>query len=500
MYWDSPEIPIETLFGDSSKCTELSSTRLIYLWLGANQDSVPDSQSGPKKEIVLDGAAPATPSMTQARGGNQSLTVYWNWETDPTNSTLDGFVVFCAKDADGTPGLSSQDSSKVPYVTPALLCEQSSSTDPIFNLDPAYRCSGSTLISATKNDFTIRPLVNGVEYRVAVVAIDKSGNISPVISTITGTPVPTVDFFTEYTSAGGKAQGCSMGTLGGSEGFSLFFLTLAALGWGLYRRRRGRGLGLFLGLLCVLGRAPVNAQAVYREDAFNNASDDAAWSGSPRNYALELRFGPYTPDVDSEFGGGPTAPYAFTFGTKNRLMSQLEFDFEILKTYGTLAIGVQAGQFRSTAKACEKGTKNAAATSCTRTSDDTSLSLMPLALLAVYRFDVPATMYKVPLVPYVKAGLNYTIWTVRNSTSDVVELDNGNRGQGGTAGWQVAAGISLMLDFLDPGAARAFDGDIGVNHTYAFFEVTKISGRGLGAKNVLHVGDTTWFGGIMFEF
>jgi hypothetical protein len=438
--------------------------------------------------------------MTQARGGNQSLTVQWDWQTDPTNSTLDGFVVFCSKNADGTPGIAKQDSSSVPYVTPTLLCEKSSFTDPLLALDPSYRCSGSTLISPTKNDFTIRPLVNGVEYRVAVVAIDRNGNISPVISTITGIPVPTEDFFTEYTSAGGKAQGCSMGTLGNSNGFSLFFLALVVLGWSLYRRSSGRGWGIFLGLLLVWSSAPVNAQAIYREDAFNNASDGNYWSGSPRRYALELRFGPYLPDVDSEFGGGPTAPYAFTFGTKNRLMSQLEFDFEVFQKFGTLAIGVQAGQFRSTAKACEKGTKNAALTSCTRTSDDTSLSLIPLALLAVYRFDIPATFYKIPLVPYVKAGLNYTVWTIRNSTGDVAELDNGNRGQGGTAGWQVAAGLSLMLDFLDPGAARAFDGDIGVNHTYAFFEVAKINGRGLGAENVLRVGDTTWFGGIMFEF
>lgn len=499
-FWDSPEIPVETLFGDASKCTELSTTRIIYLWLGANADTVSDSQSGPKKEIVLDGVPPATPTMTQARGGNQSLTVEWKWETDPTNSTLQGFVVFCAKNVDSTPGLSKQDSTSIPYVTPALLCEQSNFTDPLLALDPNYRCSGSSLISPTKNDFTIRPLVNGTEYRVAVVAIDKSGNISPVMSTIMGTPVPTVDFFTEYTSAGGKAQGCAMGTFGKSGGASLLILALIAFGWGLYRRRIARGGRLFLGLLLLLGSASAHAQAVYRTDAFNSTPDNQVWNGSPRRYALELRFGPYLPDVDSEFTGSQTAPYAFTFGSKSRLMSQLEFDFEILQSFGTLAVGIQAGQFRSTAKACESGTKNASGTTCTRTSDNTSLSLIPFALLAVYRFDIPAMVYNVPLVPYVKAGFNYTVWTIRNSTGDVVELDNGNRSQGGTAGWQMAAGLSLMLDFLDPGAARAFDGDIGVNHTYAFFEVSKINGRGLGAKNVLHVGDTTWFGGLMFEF
>jgi hypothetical protein len=39
-----------------------------------------------------------------------------------------------------------------------------------------------------------------------------------------------------------------------------------------------------------------------------------------------------------------------------------------------------------------------------------------------------------------------------------------------------------------------------VNHTYAFFELDHINGSGLGKKNVLHVGDDTWFTGLMFEF
>ena len=67
-------------------------------------------------------------------------------------------------------------------------------------------------------------------------------------------------------------------------------------------------------------------------------------------------------------------------------------------------------------------------------------------------------------------------------------------------GWQAAIGLSLRLDFLDPSTARGFDSDSGVNHTYAFFEMAHIDGSGLYRKDVLRVGDNTWFAGLMFEF
>ena len=125
--------------------------------------------------------------------------------------------------------------------------------------------------------------------------------------------------------------------------------------------------------------------------------------------------------------------------------------------------------------------------------------MIPLAALLVYRLDEGAARWHIPLVPYAKIGLNYTIWTVTNGNGDV-PYSSGGKGQGGTMGWQAALGISLRLDFLDPGAARGFDADSGVNHTYAFFEFDHIDGSGLYRKDVLRVGDNTWFAGLMFEF
>jgi hypothetical protein len=55
-----------------------------------------------------------------------------------------------------------------------------------------------------------------------------------------------------------------------------------------------------------------------------------------------------------------------------------------------------------------------------------------------------------------------------------------------------------MLDMLDPGATRSLDMETGINHTYLFFEWDLVDG--LGVNHQLHVGDSSWVLGLMFEF
>ena len=104
-----------------------------------------------------------------------------------------------------------------------------------------------------------------------------------------------------------------------------------------------------------------------------------------------------------------------------------------------------------------------------------------------------------PLVPYGKLGLYYVYWTVTNGNGEVPH-DTGGTGQGGTLGWHATVGLSLILDVFDQSAANQFDEEMGINHTQLFFELTHLDASGLGESNRLHVGDTTWNAGIMFEF
>lgn len=215
---------------------------------------------------------------------------------------------------------------------------------------------------------------------------------------------------------------------------------------------------------------------------------------SPQRFALELRFGPYRPDIDSEFEGTGNAPYRNFFGDGRRLMTQIELDYQILRTYGTFGVGFGFGYFSV------NGKNTLTDGSGQKTADESTLRIIPLSLSAVYRFDWVYLTYHVPLVPYGKLGLDYAIWSVTNGNGEVPEDPSGGRGRGGTWGWHAALGVSLVLDFFEPTTARQFDTEMGVNHTHLFFEFGHWDISGLGRPNKLHVGDTTWLAGLLFEF
>ena len=216
---------------------------------------------------------------------------------------------------------------------------------------------------------------------------------------------------------------------------------------------------------------------------------------------MELRMGPYRPDIDSEFQSRPAAerPHQLYFGNKRRLLSQVELDYQLWNGFGSLGIGAQIGYFRETAKAfVDPGD---GVTPSVRSGDTTRLMLVPTSLSLVYRFDVAAVRLGIPLVPYAKAGLDWVYWSVTNGNGDVtVDKGSSGKGRGDATGFHGAVGLSLLLDVFDPGASQEFDSETGVNHTYLFFELAHYEINGLGSKAQPRLGDTTWSTGFMFEF
>ena len=223
---------------------------------------------------------------------------------------------------------------------------------------------------------------------------------------------------------------------------------------------------------------------------------------SPQAWAMEFRFGPYRPDVDSEFTG-MNKPYSEFFGDGSSFLFSFELDYQLWHGFGSLALGGNAGYFSDSAKACLPG-------SCQMRSaaDESSINIIPIQVLAVYRFDVPALKFNIPLVPYGKFGLAYDIWWITNGAGDTASFTNPNdpncRGgctaHGGTLGYVGAVGLALMLDWLDPGSAVSLDSELGINHTYLFFELYSVVANGLAQSHALHLGDTTWSAGLAFEF
>jgi hypothetical protein len=251
-------------------------------------------------------------------------------------------------------------------------------------------------------------------------------------------------------------------------------------------------LALALGVVGLAGRAaPAEAQVIQRSNLdFRSA----------KRFALELRFGPYSPDIDSEFKNGQK-PHETYFGNSRRLLTQLELDYQFFTRFGSAAVGLSGGYFTESAKSFFD--PSAGQPAGTRSGDSTRLTLFPTALLGIYRADQLWHMFRIPLVPYGKLGLNYTFWSIYDGNDEIAKASAGGmsgKGRGGTWGWQASVGLSLVLDFIDPGSARELDSETGVNHTHIFAEWTKYAVSGLGGSDSLNVGDSTWSAGLLFEF
>ncbi len=519
-YWISTEVSVADLFGSSSGSCDLLKTQYIWLWIDTASDGSADltGDGAPSLSLRLDGKPPTAPTDLSVQGGQQALLLSWTASTSASSSSSDlaGYLVFCHR---GTSTVAFSTSPyDAQYVSPATLSANalcpnedalaSTTFAATFdNLDATYLCSG--LIAADQTSYRLKNLENDVEYTLLMVAVDNDGNLSSPTEAIAATPIRTVDFYNEYVNEGGQAVGgyCDVVRGVARPGALAWLIFGAVIAWASRQiRRHGRWFWL-IPLAGIIDVRPAQGQAVYHDHESMgmepDISSDLSPSGSgdhgqsPRTMAMEFRLGPYSPDVDSGLSNGAT-PHQTMFGTGTRLLYQLEVDYDLLKSFGTLAIGAGIGYFRETAKAFI-GTSDGVSTGV-RSADVTSLRLIPTSLLAVYRMDVFAERWNVPLVPYAKVGLNYTFWKVTDGNGDVATLTQGGRGAGGTAGWQASAGLAFQLDILDPASMRELDSESGLNHMYAFCEYAHVDASGLGMGNRLHVGDNTWSAGLLLEF
>ena len=212
-----------------------------------------------------------------------------------------------------------------------------------------------------------------------------------------------------------------------------------------------------------------------------------------QRFAFELRFGPYLPDVDSEFNG-TRHPYRDYYGTGDHLLTQTEFDVEILHHIGTVALGAGLSYYSVS------GVAPVASGTGLPSGDMSTLKVVPVSLSAIYRFDYFLERRGFPLVPFGKVGLDWAYWQITDGNDEIATDGHGGKGRGGTLGWHAAVGVALVLDWLDPDAARDFDNEMGVNHTSLVFQLTHADISGLGASGRMHVGDDEWSLGLMFQF
>jgi hypothetical protein len=218
--------------------------------------------------------------------------------------------------------------------------------------------------------------------------------------------------------------------------------------------------------------------------------------------AVEIRFGPYKPNVDdgvgkvpcSTAGCTPAGPYDTVFGDSNRIMIGLEVDWQIIHIARAVSLGVGGliGYTKSSGTAQFKDGSGGSI-------EEADLSIIPMAALGVARIEGIALNAGIPIVPYAKLGPAIGFWSSSNGRGISYGRTDGKEGRGHTAGVMYALGLSLMLDFLDPQAAKSFAVERGVQHTYAFFEYTVTNLTGLGQTGAMYLGDKTWNVGLMFE-
>lgn len=223
-------------------------------------------------------------------------------------------------------------------------------------------------------------------------------------------------------------------------------------------------------------------------------------TASPQHFAFEFKLGPYSPNMDAEFDG--STPMGDMFGDGSSLSPRIEFDLQLWHGFGSIGVGASFGYYSADAAACLDDAEDGGVATCSDENrvagDRTSLTLLPLALLAVYRLDVIADRLGVPLVPYAKFGFNYTFWWMEDgngAVSKYVTDDATQRARGGVLGWQFNLGIGVRLDRADPGAANTLDADYGINHSYLFVELLHVQ-----TLDEPRFDDTTYMTGLALEF
>ena len=215
----------------------------------------------------------------------------------------------------------------------------------------------------------------------------------------------------------------------------------------------------------------------------------------PSHLLFEMRFGPYSPQVDDEFGGSAT-PYADFFGSDELVYFGLELDWMPLHIPYVGSLGAAFGWGYTRASGKTKTSEGADAGS------DTALNIFPMHVSAVFRLDGPLRQFGFPVAPYVKAGFGFGPWSTTGASGDSVATGpNGATvaGEGTSTGFHLAIGGALALNAFDRTSAIAMREETGIRYAYLWGEWMQTN-LGKGSANQMMVGTSTAVFGLAIDF
>ncbi len=249
--------------------------------------------------------------------------------------------------------------------------------------------------------------------------------------------------------------------------FALFFLT---------RRRHGKLVALALFLLLPRIASAQDSGFPGEQDPSLSMPLDHDFSEPPSamqektrpRVGLALKLGTYRPRIDSDpsthdwyatyFGQSDAA----VTGAGRKLLFFGEGDVYILRIFGLLGVSGGVGYWQASSHSIVCTDSAGTPAPCTPAtfrggkpgSDMTNFTLVPITLSVVYKLDVFLERWHVPLVPYVRAGLDCDIWFIQGSGRQAVKpqwMGKSNvQGLGSTFGAHIRPGLAIDLAWVDP--------------------------------------------------
>ncbi|MDX2019148.1 MAG: MXAN_2562 family outer membrane beta-barrel protein [Deltaproteobacteria bacterium] len=445
--------------GTKQACSEVEGTFTFWLKLLKDGNTL---SAMPSKSLDFDSKPPEQPSIKTVTPSNGAARVEWN---AGASGSLAYYQVLCSPNPADT-------------YSPAFTYCPADASQALYK-DLKF-CSER--VSSSAADHRVLNLENEKLYALSLVAIDKSGNVSPVSADVRVTPAPSTSFHDLYKENAGQAEGgCQIGARGGAPSVGALWFAMMGL-FAVFRPlRRHRTKAALLLLALAYGWSPTNALADTLgiiDPAPAHERDKLATS--ERGYNLNLGVGFYRPDVDSEFGGD--GPFTKIFGKDDHPLWQLRLERLLWQKIGTLSVGLGVGYYGVYGKALTKdGGKSA---------DETSLQVVPVTVDLGYQYDMWVRRGW-GLMPFARAGLDRAFWFMRDEDS----IDD----KGGTNGWHAAIGLAFALDALDPESAQQLDSETGVNHTLVYVEYLVQDLSGLGSRRRLQLSDSMLSLGISLQ-
>ncbi len=463
-YSTTTTIDLKALLG-TTECSALGETTATVSFIVDDPNGARTGTSVPTgvgMVFTVDTAGPPAPTVGSVSAGNENLKVSWTVADDSTTPFSRVYW------------------SKIPF-TANKPSEATNRSDKL-----------------TGASFQITGLTNGETYYVAVTGIDSNDNESVADKVVEASPLPVQDMWQYYKASGGAAEGGYYGCSAGparSAGHGALPMLLLLLACGLvFRRLRARSQTVPVHTAVSSHRAKGALAAVLAAGLVGGVATQAE-AASPRTMSLDARFTYYQPGIDTEFSKTTGAtPYADIMKDP-ALQWGASVDWRLWHGFGEIGAGFSVGYWTQTGKA--QGYDGSPS------EDETELMVVPITIDLVYRFNFLAEKYNFPLVPYAKGGLAYGLWWAMDGTGETSSYTGPDNkvynGSGGVAGFHGTVGLRLLLDVFEPKAARGFDLEMGVNHSYLFVEYQRLSLTNFGDAKALDLSSDLVVFGLAFD-